>query len=167
MTDWRDRLKPLIEFTSPLGNGFLAKWKGDPRSLEKRIGEFGFPGRPGSIIQDLATKAARYTLTIYFDGADNDLESQRFFDAVQAESGTWLVDHPVYGPIELQPLSVREMSSPIDSGNVTEVQSEWVEPLNEETLKTARQIWAESDQLQADAESESVMDFTQDDEEVA
>jgi prophage DNA circulation protein len=149
-----------------MGNGFFAKWKGDPRSLEKRIGEFGFPGRPGSIIQDLATKAARYTLTIFFDGADNDIESQRFFDTVQNESGAWLVDHPVYGPIELQPLSVREMSNPVDSGNVTEMQTEWVEPLNEETLKTSRQIWAENDQLQQDADEAAVMDFTLDDEEV-
>jgi len=167
MSDWRDRLKETIVFNSPNGNSFEAKWRGDERSIQKRIGEFGFPGRSGSIVQDLGSKAARYPLTIYFDGADNDLNAARFFDAVYNEKGPWLVGHPIYGTIELQPVSVTEKAQPVESGNITEISSEWVETLNEETLETTRQMWAEINELQKDANGAAIEDFTRDDEEAA
>ena len=147
MSDWTTRLRPTISFVSPEGNEFFARWRGDQRELTKMIGEFSFPGRDGSIIQDLGSRAARYPLTIYFDGPNHDLLAWGFVEAIK-EHGPWTVTHPVYGYLVLQPTKVTEIANPVESANVTELQTEWVEPLNEETLETAIQMWGVVDDLQ-------------------
>jgi len=136
---WRDRLAPLIKLTSPEGNVFEALWRNNPRSLAKKLGIFEFPGVKGAITQDLDVGAIRYPLTIYFDGPDNDLESSRFFEAC-AETGKWEVVHPVLGTLLLQLISVTESISPVDSGNVTEFEIEWLEPIDEVNLPSVSQL---------------------------
>lgn len=163
MSDWKTRLRPTINFMSPDGHQFEAKWVGGTREIQKMIGEFSFPGRNGSIVQDLGSRAARYPLTIFFEGPSHDLLASLFFEAAK-ERGKWTVEHPIYGFIELQPVSVTEAANPTESGNVTEINSEWVEPLDEETLETARQMWGQIDQIQKDLNEEAVMVFTMDDE---
>jgi len=158
MSDWRTRLQPTIKFFSPDGNQFEAKWKGDTREIEKMIGEFTFPGRNGSVLQDLGSRGARYPLTIYFDGPNHDLTASAFFEAIK-ERGSWQVEHPVHGFMELQPIRVSTVDNPTESGNVTEITSEWVEPLDEETLETARQAWGVIDQLQKDLNAASAQSF--------
>jgi len=153
----------VITFYSPEGKVFEAKWRGDRRELEKMIGKHSFPGRNGSIVQDLGSHAATYPLTIFFDGPDHDLWASAFFEAIK-ERGPWEVDHPVYGGIELQPISVAETTDPIESGNVTELTTQWIEPLDDVTLETARQMWGVLDQLQKDLNEEAVMVFIMDDQ---
>jgi prophage DNA circulation protein len=159
MSDWKTRLKEYIWFQSPDWNEFYAKWKGDTRELEKMIGEFSFPGRDGSIVQDLGSRGARYPLTIYFDGPDHDLIASAFFEAIK-EKGVWFVEHPVYGFIELQPIRITETAAPVESGNVTEIVTEWIEPLDEITLETARQMWGTIDKLQDDLKAASAETFS-------
>jgi prophage DNA circulation protein len=153
MSDWQTRLRPKITFTSPSGQVFIGRWCGDQREIEKMIGEHSFPGRDGSIVQDLGSRAARYPLTIYFDGPNHDLIAWGFFEAMK-ERGPWLVVHPVYGYLVLQPTKATEVANPVESANVTEVQTEWLEPLNEETLETAVQMWGVIDALQKELNGE-------------
>lgn len=149
MSDWQTRLQRQIWFLSPEGNEFNAKWRANDRELTKMIGEFSFPGRDGSIVQDLGSRAVRYPLTFYFDGPDHDLWASAFFEALK-ERGAWMIEHPVHGFIELQPTQIREITDPVESGNMTELSSQWIEPLDEITLETARQRWGIIDQLQKD-----------------
>jgi len=126
---YRERLRENIQLTSPEGKVFTPRWIGDPRSKPKKIGVFDFPGVDGSIVQDLGTSSTAYTLTLIFEGPDNDLESDRFFKAL-SERGVWEVIHPVHGLKKLQPLSFAMNDQPISSGNVTTVDTEWIEPLD-------------------------------------
>jgi prophage DNA circulation protein len=153
MSDWQTRLRREITFTSPDGNVFIALWKGDQREREKMLGKHSFPGRDGSIIQDLGTRAATYPLTVFFGGLNHDLTAWGFFEALR-ERGPWTVEHPVFGYMVLQPVKFTEQTQPVESGGVTEVQTEWLEPLNEETLETAMQMWGVIDQLQRDLNGE-------------
>jgi prophage DNA circulation protein len=159
MSDWKTRLKETIFFLSPDGNSFDAKWRGDVREMDKMIGEFSFPGRDGSIVQDLGSRAARYPLTIYFDGPDHDLQASAFFEAIK-ENGAWTVEHPVYDFIDLQPVRISETTNPVESGNITELVTEWIEPLDPITLETARQMWGTIDQLQKDLDAASGETFS-------
>ena len=117
---YQDRLQPQITLTSPSGLVFTAKWIGNARSQEKDLGIFKTPGVKGVKIQDLELGATTYPLTIYFDGPDNDLDSEKFVVAL-AERGSWQVIHPLKGEKSLQLVSYSEAVQPVTSGNITTI----------------------------------------------
>jgi len=126
---YRDRLRPNIQLTSPDGTVFTALWRGNDRTQAKKVGIFNFPGVDGSVVQDLGVSSATYTLSISFDGPDNDITADQFFQAL-SEKGVWEVIHPVHGEKKLQPLTFTPADQPVTSGNVTQIETEWIEPLD-------------------------------------
>lgn len=138
---YKDRLRPNITLTSPEGNVFTALWSGNDRSQAKKIGIFNFPNVNGSVVQDLGVSGAMYTLSISFEGPDNDLTAAQFFNALK-ENGTWEVIHPVHGLMRLQPLSFSPADQPITSGNITDVETEWIEPLEPDVVASAAELQA-------------------------
>jgi len=129
MADYRDRLRPNIQLTSPDGTVFTALWRGNESSHVKKIGIFDYPGVAGSTVQDQNIKSATYPLTLQFVGPDNDLTAKQFVDALE-EQGVWEVVHPVLGLLKLQPMIFTPDWQPVTSGNITEVDTEWIEPLD-------------------------------------
>jgi hypothetical protein len=147
--------------TSPDGNPFTAKWIGSPRSASKRLGIFDYPGVIGTVVQDLGLSSIMWPLTFYFDGPDHDLKADEFMKACR-ETGLWTMTHPVYGFLGLQLMRVTEKVEPIRSGNIREFDTEWIEPIDPSTLKTAAEI---SGQLGINIDalsSSSFDDFTDD-----
>jgi hypothetical protein len=141
MADYRDRLRENIQLTSPDGAVFTPRWTGNPRSQSKKIGIFNFPNVNGSIVQDLGTTGTTYAFTLYFEGPNNDLESDAFMAALR-ERGVWEVIHPVHGLKKLQPVSFTENTDPVKSGNVTQFDTEWIEPLELAALPSASELQA-------------------------
>lgn len=141
MADWRDRLSPVISLVSPGGNVFEAFWQNNPRSLAKKLGIFEFPGVKGAVVQDLDVGATVWPLTIFFSGADNDKDGSRFFEACK-ERGLWSVVHPVKGALSLQLTRATEQVSPVDSGNITRFETEWIEPIDTVNLPSTSQLRA-------------------------
>jgi hypothetical protein len=139
MTTARERLRPTLELTSPNGDMFTAKWIGNTRSTQKKLGLFGYPGVIGTVAQDLELDSWSWPLTFYFDGGDHDLEADRFTKSI-AQNGQWAIIHPVYGFKGLQLISCSENVEPITSGNVREFETEWLEPIDPNTLKTAAEM---------------------------
>jgi len=138
--DWRARLRPNIELLSPDGDEYAASWTGDTRAKEKKIGLFNYPKIVGTIAQDLEMQSAQYDITFFFTGKDNDILAQQFWTSSD-QKGEWTITHPVHGFLGLQMLSVYQQVEPVRSGNITEIQTTWIEPIDEATLKTARE-WA-------------------------
>lgn len=124
---WKDRLRPNLTLISPQGNVFEPLWSGNTRSMEKKLGIFEFPKIKGLKIQDLDVGGVRYPLTFFFEGLDHDQEANKFFKACK-ERGLWEVNHPVRGGLSLQLVSVSESIEPVTSGNITTIESEWLEP---------------------------------------
>ena len=131
--NWRDRLRQGIKLTSPEGNIFEAAWQGNSRTKDKKLGLFEFPKVKGTKVQDLDIGSTKYPLTIFFSGEDNDKESDRFFKACD-ERGVWNIVHPVRGSLGLQLISVTENIQPVESGNVTQFDTEWIEPLEDSAV---------------------------------
>jgi prophage DNA circulation protein len=125
--------------TSPSGLEFSPKFVGSPRSVSKKVGIFSYPGVMGDVVQDLDTNSVIYPLTFFFDGQNHDLESDRLFQACK-ERGRWEIIHPVHGFKELQLLTVEEDVQPIESGNVTQFTSEWIESIDPATLQTTAEL---------------------------
>jgi prophage DNA circulation protein len=134
--DWAARLQPVVSLVSPEGNEFEAKWRGDSRSVDKKLGIFFFPKIKGNIVQDLAVNSVRYTIPLYFDGKDCDLNAKAFFNAAR-ETGRWVVTHPVHGFLELQLIKATENDQLVTDGGIIDIPTEWIEPIDETTLLTA------------------------------
>jgi prophage DNA circulation protein len=139
---WTDRLQPEIVLTSPSGREFIALWRGNHRSLEKRVGLFEYPKMVGTGTQDMGSNGVKYPLDIYFEGPDHDIDAAGFLGACK-EIGHWTINHPVYGLVILQLLGVTEESNPVESGNVTHVTTEWIEPMDGGMVATVPQIAGE------------------------
>ena len=139
MSDWRDRLRGTVQLTSPEGNVFNPLWRKDSYSASKKLGIFEYPKVDGTVIQDLGINGTRYPLTLFFEGPDHDIESRRFFKALK-ERGAWEVIHPVQGQLFLQPMSFSPIDDPTENANITQVATEWIEPLDPAILKTTPQL---------------------------
>lgn len=138
-TNWRDRLQKEIVLLSPEGTEYRAKWRGSPRTTAKKLGVLRFPKIAGDVVQDLDVQSTVYPITFYFDGENNDTEAAAFHQSCK-ERGTWEITHPVHGFMGLQLVSVTEVDAPVESGNITEFQTEWIEPIDPVALKTAREL---------------------------
>ena len=141
MSDWIERTRPTIKFTSPEGNTFEALWRSNNTPQEKKIGIFNYPQVLGSVVQDLGVNSTRYPIIIYFDGPDNDLQAQRFQVAFN-ETGPWTVIHPMLGEKILQPISFSPDFNPTTSGNVTIFTTEWIEPISDEVITSLQELEA-------------------------
>jgi len=130
---WQDRLRPVIKFVSPSGLEFAPLWKGDDISAEKRLGRHAYPNVDKEVVQDMGMNSADIPLTVFFDGVDHDKNAADFQKALY-ESGVWKVTHPVYGLMRLQLVSYKMAVQPVESGNVTEVETEWLEPADDEDV---------------------------------
>jgi prophage DNA circulation protein len=138
-SNWRDRLQSEIVLISPEGTEFRGLWRGSPRSMAKKLGVLRFPKIKGDIVQDLDVQSTIYSITFYFEGENNDTEAAAFFQSCK-ENGTWEITHPVHGFLGLQLVSVEEIDNPVESGNITEINTEWIEPIDPAELKTAREM---------------------------
>lgn len=141
MADYRDRLRANIRLTSPDGAVFNVLWRGNEAPQSKKVGIFNFPKVDGSIVQDLGVSSTMYPLMLFFEGPNNDLEAQAFMAALR-ERGVWEVVHPVVGLKKLQPLSFSPDYQPVTSGNVTQIDTEWIEPLDISALPSAAELQA-------------------------
>lgn len=145
-----DRLKETIKLTSPSGLVFIANWAGNPISMTNKVGIHEIPGVPGAKIQDQRSGALIYQLTIYFTGPDNDLNSTAFMGTLRAESGPWAIIHPVKGETSVVWTDATEQVQPTTSGNVTTVETNWIEDLEDSVIESAAQV-------QQDAEIQSTV----------
>jgi prophage DNA circulation protein len=130
---WQDRLRPEIKFISPSGLEFRCLWRGNDISAEKRLGRHAYPNVDREIVQDMGMNSREIPLTVYFDGADHDKEARAFEKALY-EPEAWQVTHPVYGLLRLQLVSYKLAVEPVESANVTVVETEWIEPAGDEEI---------------------------------
>lgn len=145
---WQDRVRSVITLVSPSGTSFEAYWRGDSRNAAKKLGIFNLPRIKGAQVQDLELGATTYTIVIFFEGTDHDLTAEQFFTAC-GERGRWNVTHPVKGLLSLQLVSVREAVDSVASGNITQFDTEWIDPIDPTTVKSLVQLAAEA-QLQVE-----------------
>jgi prophage DNA circulation protein len=138
---WQDRLRPEIKFVSPSGLKFSALWKGDSISSEKRLGRFAYPNIDKEVVQDMGMNSRDVPLTVYFDGSDHD-KNARAFEKALYEPDAWQVTHPVYGLLRLQLVSYKLAAEPVESGNVTVVETEWIEPADDEEIDAIPDLFA-------------------------
>ena len=139
MSDWQERLRKKIQLNAPDGTEFNAFWAGDERSKEKKLGVFDYPDTNGSGVQDLGINSSKYNIPFFFEGFDHDLRAEKFFNACD-QSGIWQIIHPTKGFLYLNLVSVTEKIQPITKGNITEFETQWIQPIPDDIRLSSKQI---------------------------
>jgi len=98
---WEERIKQAA-YTSPSGIRFDLLYEDVSRESDKKTTVFTFPDKDGAFIQDLGRGGRRYPLRIFFSGENYDLLANEFFAALE-EVGVGVLDHPIYGTINVVP----------------------------------------------------------------
>ncbi len=145
---WLTRLAGSIILTSPDGNVFEALWRSNERSLEKKLSIKNYPKVKGTHIDDLDVGSWTYPLTIFLHGADHDIEAERFAKSLE-ERGRWDIVHPTKGALNLQLVSATETVDPVENGNRTIFNTEWIDPISPavtiSTPQLANQVLIQTD----------------------
>lgn len=123
---WQDRVNPFIALQSPTGQLFVALWRGNKRTKSKKLGLFEYAKAKGVLAQDLDVGGTDYPLTFYFEGENHDIVAQNFWNACD-ERGVWEVQHPTKGNLTLQLVTVVEDTQPLEAGNLTQFDADWIE----------------------------------------
>lgn len=98
---WQDRLKNAA-YISPSGERIAFDYEIANKTVSKKTVGFEFPDADGTYVQDLGHTGNRYPLRIFFSGDDHDLIA-KIFDAALLEKGVGMLEHPVYGPVDVVP----------------------------------------------------------------
>ena len=158
-TTWLDRLQPSISLTSPQTQTvFTPLWRGNTMSAKKRLGSFSYPLSVGTVVQDLGLSGFDMPISIYFEGANNDTDSWAFLLAC-AEFGPWTVVHPVRGTMSLQLVSVDCHDEPVESGNITVVDTVWLNPASLKLVKSNAELTGQITTGIGDANSQATAAF--------
>lgn len=98
---WNDRISEAA-YTSPGGTRLTFDYEDVSRSTEKKTTAFDFPDADGTYVQDLGRSGRQYPVRMFFWGPDYDLEASAF-EALLLERGTGVLEHPIYGTVDVVP----------------------------------------------------------------
>lgn len=116
--DWQNRIDN-ITFSIRTGDGkdYFPLWKGGETEREYNTSSFNFINVYGTLVDRKKPQSRKLPLVFWFQGADN-IDQADEFEASADDSRPWRVNHPFYGIIYGQPISIRRTD---DSLNITEV----------------------------------------------
>jgi hypothetical protein len=115
---WVEEINTGLAIRTGDGNEFRPKWLNVTILDEYNIAEFDFPEVEGTLVTRRKARGGKYNLEVYFDGEDY-LEILSTFRTSSKDSRPWTVNHPFYGQIIVQPLSLQFDLSKYNSAQVT------------------------------------------------
>ena len=84
---------------------YKPNWLNANRSVDFNIAEFNFKNQRGTLVRRGTPMGRKYSLEIYFQGADN-LTTATQFMADAEYPYAWQITHPMYGALYVQPISM-------------------------------------------------------------
>jgi hypothetical protein len=87
------------------GSTFEVLWKNAEKSYEFNIAQFEFIETPGTLVDRREVKGRTFPIEIYFTG-DNHLINSSSFERASLDKRPWTIEHPLYGRLVVQPISL-------------------------------------------------------------
>lgn len=123
---WIDKVNSDFIIITGDKKSYKVNWMNATKMKEYFIAEFTFPGLAGSKIDRSQPKGTRYNLEIFFQGEENIEQSKAFWDSSDDVS-PWTIQHPLYGNILVQPVSLSFDNSQM---NVTKYTGQVIETIS-------------------------------------
>jgi hypothetical protein len=156
--NYLSRTRSGIALTSPSGKEFTGDFVSSESSQEKKLQITSYFGIKKSKVKDLEIGSSTHNIPFSFSGPDNDLVANDFWNTCD-ESGQWEIIHPVIGRLSLQLVSVTRKDDPVNNGNQTDFDSNWIEPENEEAPFSGRQLASMAEFSIAEYNDSSALSF--------
>lgn len=113
---WQERKDKPYEIKTGDGESYFPYWLNPQRSLEFNTAEFNFPGVEGTFVHRGNSKGRKLPIEIYFTGEFprnrertnlvDHLDESELFEKSARDPRPWTIDHPYYGLILVQPISL-------------------------------------------------------------
>lgn len=128
---WIEKIKLPLNITCGDGRSFTVLWRNASRSREYNIAEFEFPELEGTLVKRGTPKGFRYNIEFYIQG-ENHLDDSATFERSARDKRPWVISHPLYGNIIVQPISLTFDNSQM---NVTTITGQVVETIQDDAPK--------------------------------
>lgn len=102
---WLEKIKSNFIIKTGDGKTFKPLWINATKAVEYNIAEFEFPNLPGTLVKRGTPKGGRYNLEFYFEGEDH-LDQSLAFEISARDSRAWVISHPMYDNITVQPMGL-------------------------------------------------------------
>ena len=126
---WEDRIKPAA-YTSPSGKRYKFDYEDVSKSWDKKTSSYNFADANGTYVQDLGRTGRRLPMKFFFWGENYDVAANNFENAL-AEKGSGILEHPVYGRINVVPFgTINRKDSIVSEGNQAVIECDLFETTN-------------------------------------
>jgi len=102
---WVERIQSDIRITTGDGAVYEPLYMITEKSVEYNIATFEFPNIEGTLVKRGTPKGAKYTFKLVFQG-DDHLDERKAFENSNRDSRPWVVNHPIWDTMRLQPTSL-------------------------------------------------------------
>lgn len=130
---WIETVKNNLLIKTGNGREFNVLWRNAARSQEYNVAEFEFPEVAGTLVRRSKPKGMRYNIEFYFQG-ENNLDDSEDFRVAADDERPWILVHPFYGSLTVQPISLNYDNTTL---NVTKVTGSMVETITDDRPKTS------------------------------
>lgn len=130
---WIEKIKNNLLIRTGNGREYNVLWRNAARSQEYNVAEFEFPEIAGTLVRRSKPKGMRYNVEFYFKG-ENNLDDAEDFRISADDERPWILVHPFYGSLTVQPVSLNYDNTTL---NVTRVTGSLVETITDDKPKTS------------------------------
>lgn len=130
---WVERIKSNIKITTGDGKVYEPLYFITEKSVEYNIATFEFPNIEGTLVKRGTPKGARYTLELIFQG-DDHLDQRLAFEESNKDNRPWIVNHPIYDKLILQPTSLTYDPRGLNTSRIT---GEMIETITDDAPKVS------------------------------
>lgn len=116
---WLNRINNIVlTITTGDGKVYTPLWKNAVKTINYNTEGFDFVGIEGTYVQREKKSGTQYPITLYFQG-ENCIDEANNFEISSRDSRAWIVKHPFYDEIRVQPLSLEFNNSQFNSVVIT------------------------------------------------
>lgn len=129
---WIENIQNDFIITTGDGEEFRPLWLNAVKTKGFNISEFEFPNINGTLVRRTTVKGSRFSLELYFQGEDH-LEMAAAFEESSEDPRPWILTHPFYGSINVQP---SELTFDNTKFNVSKITGTVIETIIDDNPKT-------------------------------
>jgi len=117
---WLEQIKTRLIITTPDSREYRPDWINAKKKVDFNISKFEFPNVRGSLVYRGEPKGTEYVVELYFQGEDH-LQLAKNFQTSANDRRAWKIQHPFYGQLKVQPISLDFDNTDLNISKITGV----------------------------------------------
>lgn len=126
---WIEQIQNDLIIRTGDGKGYQPEYINPVKDIEYNVTEYDFPEVEGTLVKRKKVRGTKYTLNLFFTG-ENHLDIAKNFEISARDERSWTIQHPHYGQLIVQPLSLAIDDSKFNTTQIVCVVMETIEDEN-------------------------------------